>query len=128
MASDAKRRQAGALQKAHLPSPLRHFRNCHKTGLPHLGGRRTLTPMITRVLLALACSSAMTLAQPSAELVEANDAQRAAWGMTDEQYRLVHPSRRPGGDTYAYWDARGRGPFGNLLERIAGGPRRPVKL
>jgi hypothetical protein len=129
MASDEKRRQAGAPQKAHLPSPLRHFRNCYKTGLPHLGGRRTLAPMITRVLLVLACSSAMTLAQqPPAELVEANQAQRAAWGMTDVQYRLVHPSRRPGGDTYNYWKARERGPHGNLLERVPGGPRRPVKV
>jgi len=84
--------------------------------------------MITRVLLVLICTSAMTLAQPSAEAVEAAEAQRAAWGMNDAQYRLVHPSRRPGGDTYAYWTERNRGPHGNLLERVAGGPRRPVKL
>jgi hypothetical protein len=48
------------------------------------------------------------------------------WGLTMEQYRLVHPSRRPSGDTFKYWRARGRGPYGNLLERIPGGPLRPV--
>jgi hypothetical protein len=48
------------------------------------------------------------------------------WGLTMEQYQLVHPSRRPSGDTFKYWRARGRGPYGNLLERIPGGPLRPV--
>jgi hypothetical protein len=57
-----------------------------------------------------------------------NDARRVSWGLSQEQYLLVHPSRRPGGDTYNYWKARGRGPYGNLLERIPGGPRRPVKI
>lgn len=48
------------------------------------------------------------------------------WGLTMEQYRLVHPSRRPSGDTFKYWRARVRGPYGNLLERLPGGPIRPV--
>lgn len=48
------------------------------------------------------------------------------WGLTMEQYQLVHPSRRPSGNTFKYWRARGRGPYGNLLERIPGGPLRPV--
>ncbi len=48
------------------------------------------------------------------------------WGLTMEQYRLVHPSRRPSGDAFKYWRARSRGPYGNLLERIPGGPLRPV--
>lgn len=50
------------------------------------------------------------------------------WGITFEQYLLLDPSRRPGGDTYKYWRERKRGPYGNLVERIAGGPRRPVKF
>ncbi len=50
------------------------------------------------------------------------------WGITFEQYLLIDPSRRPGGDTYKYWRERKRGPYGNLLERIPGGPRRPVKF
>jgi hypothetical protein len=48
------------------------------------------------------------------------------WGLTMEQYLLIDPSRRPSGDTFKYWSARGRGPYGNLLERIPGGPLRPV--
>jgi hypothetical protein len=45
-----------------------------------------------------------------------------------EQYALIDPSRRPSGDTFKYWKARKRGPYGNLLERVPAGPRRPVKL
>ena len=75
--------------------------------------------------------------------VDESEAQRIKWGLSEAQYRLVHPSRRPGGDTYNYWkdrtvrvtDGNGkvlfetkRGPYGNLLERIPGGPRRPVKI
>ena len=74
---------------------------------------------------------------------EPADNQRIKWGLSEEQYRLVHPSRRPGGATYEYWKARTvrvmagngtvlyeikRGPHANLLERIPGGPRRPVKI
>jgi hypothetical protein len=53
---------------------------------------------------------------------------REKWGLTMEQYALVDPSRRPSGDTFKYWKARKRGPYGNLLERVPGGPRRPVKI
>ena len=53
---------------------------------------------------------------------------REKWGLTMEQYALIDPSRRPSGDTFKYWKARKRGPYGNLLERVPGGPRRPVKL
>ena len=53
---------------------------------------------------------------------------REKWGLTMEQYSLIDPSRRPSGDTFKYWKARKRGPYGNLLERVPGGPRRPVKL
>ena len=56
------------------------------------------------------------------------EAQRIKWGLSEEQFLLVDRSRRPGGDTYDYWKARGRGPHGNLLERVPGGPRRPVKI
>jgi len=56
------------------------------------------------------------------------EAQRIKWGLSEEQFLLVDRSRRPGGDTYDYWKARGRGPHGNLLERLPGGPRRPVKI
>lgn len=53
---------------------------------------------------------------------------REKWGLTMEQYALIDPARRPSGDTFKYWKARKRGPYGNLLERVPGGPRRPVKL
>jgi hypothetical protein len=53
---------------------------------------------------------------------------REKWGLTMEQYALIDPSRRPSGDTFKYWKARKRGPYGNLLERVPGGPRRPVKI
>lgn len=52
---------------------------------------------------------------------------REKWGLTIEQYALIDPSRRPSGDTFKYWKARKRGPYGNLLERVPGGPLRPVK-
>ena len=53
---------------------------------------------------------------------------REKWGLTMEQYVLIDPSRRPNGDIFKYWKARKRGPYGNLLERVPGGPRRPVKF
>ena len=53
---------------------------------------------------------------------------REKWGLTMEQYVLIDPSRRPNGDTFKYWKARKRGPYGNMLERVPGGPRRPVKF
>ena len=53
---------------------------------------------------------------------------REKWGLTMEQYVLIDPSRRPNGETFKYWKARKRGPYGNLLERVPGGPRRPVKF
>jgi len=81
-------------------------------------------------LLALTASVS---AQPANPLVPAVEAEKKPsvlekWGITYEQYFLIHPSRRPGGDTYKYWRERKRGPYGNLLERIPGGPRRPVKF
>lgn len=87
-------------------------------------------------------AAAQEMAAPKAPADEM-EAQRIKWGLSPEQYRLVHPSRRPGGDTYNYWkdrtvrvtDRNGkvlsetkRGPHANLLERIPGGPRRPVKI
>jgi hypothetical protein len=81
-----------------------------------------------KVLLLLLASVSVSLAQSEQQAAEANTKQREKWGLTEAQYRLVDKSRRPGGSTYAYWEARKRGPYGNLLERIAGGPRRPVKF
>lgn len=87
-------------------------------------------------------AAAQEVAAPKAPSDE-GEAQRIKWGLSPEQYQLVHPSRRPGGDTYNYWknrtvrvtDRNGkvlfetkRGPHANLLERIPGGPRRPVKI
>lgn len=77
--------------------------------------------------------TASVSAQPANPLVPAVEAEKKPsvlekWGITYEQYFLINPSRRPGGDTYKYWRERKRGPYGNLLERIPGGPRRPVKF
>jgi hypothetical protein len=66
----------------------------------------------------------LTTAEAPAPTISA----REKWGLTMEQYALIDPSRRPSGDTFKYWKARKRGPYGNLLERVPGGPRRPVKL
>ena len=81
-------------------------------------------------LLLFLCAFSAVGQEPSAAKAKPDefDAQRVAWGLSEEQYLLVGRSRRPGGDTYSYWQARGRGPYGNLLERIPGGPRRPVKI
>ncbi len=57
-----------------------------------------------------------------------DELQRAAWKLTVEQYALVHPSRRPGGVMYNFHKQFQRGPHGNLMERIPGGPLRPVAL
>jgi hypothetical protein len=81
------------------------------------------------VLLALTLPAS---AQEVPVLAEEDAARKPTvlekWGITFEQYLLIDPSRRPGGDTYKYWRERKRGPYGNLLERIPGGPRRPVKF
>jgi len=70
------------------------------------------------------------LAQDAVDVVTAGSTRKITamekWGLTMEQYLLIDPSRRPSGDTFKYWSARGRGPYGNLLERIPGGPLRPV--
>jgi hypothetical protein len=91
---------------------------------------------VMRWILILLCAvvASPALAQEAEVLV--TDEQPAPkpptvlekWGITFEQYLLIDPSRRPGGDTYKYWRERKRGPYGNLLERIPGGPRRPVRF
>jgi hypothetical protein len=82
------------------------------------------------LLVVFMVSAASALAQdPSA--AEASGARPTVlerWNITVEQYYLIDPSRRPGGETFKYWRERKRGPYGNLLERIPGGPRRPVKF
>jgi len=72
----------------------------------------------------LAQEALLTTAEAPAPTISA----REKWGLTMEQYALIDPSRRPSGDTFKYWKARKRGPYGNLLERVPGGLRRPVKL
>jgi hypothetical protein len=86
-------------------------------------------PLLIVCLLLISCSLATAQEPSAAKATPAElDAQRVSWGLSEEQFLLVHRSRRPGGDTYNYWQARGRGPYGNLLERLPGGPRRPVKI
>ena len=87
--------------------------------------------MIRILAIALLFTSSVAMAQEPGEAKATPaevEAQRLAWGLSPEQFLLVNRSRRPGGDTYDYWKARGRGPYGNLLERVPGGPRRPVKI
>jgi hypothetical protein len=57
---------------------------------------------------------------PTAEAPVPKITAREKWGLTMEQYALIDPSRRPSGDTFKYWKARKRGPYGNLLERVPG--------
>lgn len=73
-------------------------------------------------------AAAQEVAVTAAETVPSTISAREKWGLTMEQYALIDPSRRPSGDTFKYWKARKRGPYGNLLERVPGGPRRPVKF
>ncbi len=78
-----------------------------------------LTPALAQEVLP----AVVTLAPAAAP---AKPAVKIPWGLTIDQYRLVDPSRRPGGSTFTYQRARGRGPFGNLLEHVPGGPQRSV--
>jgi len=81
------------------------------------------------LILALApFTAAQEVAVAPAETGPLKISAREKWGLTMEQYVLIDPSRRPNGDTFKYWKARKRGPYGNLLERVPGGPRRPVKF
>lgn len=73
-------------------------------------------------------AAAQEVAVTPAETGTSTVSAREKWGLTMEQYALIDPSRRPSGDTFKYWKARNRGPYGNLLERVPGGPRRPVKF
>ena len=89
-------------------------------------------PMRFAIILLLFALSWPTAAQEvavaPAETGLLKISAREKWGLTMEQYALLDPSRRPSGDIFKYWKARKRGPYGNLLERVPGGPRRPVKL
>ena len=84
------------------------------------------------LLIVFLASASAGLAQDvlltTAEAPAPKITAREKWGLTMEQYALIDPSRRPSGDTFKYWKARKRGPYGNLLERVPGGPRRPVKI
>jgi hypothetical protein len=84
-------------------------------------------------LLTLLLAAAPALAQEVVPFVPvttttepAKTAVKIPWGLTIDQYRLVDASRRPGGSTFTYQRARGRGPHGNLVEHVPGGPRRSV--
>ena len=86
-----------------------------------------------RWFLVLMFISALPVAAQDAAVASVDAAPpkitaREKWGLTMEQYMLIDPSRRPSGEAFKYWKARKRGPYGNLLERIPGGPRRPVKF
>ena len=87
---------------------------------------RRLLPLLSLALVASAFGQSVE-AKPSGEPAPKVSA-REKWGLTMEQYMLIDPSRRPSGEAFKYWKARKRGPYGNLLERIPGGPRRPVKF
>lgn len=84
------------------------------------------------VLPLFLATAVLAVAQDAAVLDDREEVQNPTvlekWDITLEQYLLIDPSRRPGGDTYQYWRERKRGPYGNLLERIPGGPRRPVRF
>ena len=97
-------------------------------------GARRADFRIMRALLLLLFTASVVIAQdlPAVEKPAAVEAPppaktlREVWGLTVAQYQLVDPSRRRNGDTYKYFSASRRGPHGNMLERIPGGPRRPV--
>lgn len=88
--------------------------------------------------LLLAMASSLTAQQPDAAAapqsqkkaapLTPDELQRSAWKLSVEQYALVHPSRRPGGVMYNFHKKFQRGPHGNLMERVPGGPLRPVAL
>jgi hypothetical protein len=85
-------------------------------------------------LLTLLLAAAPALAQEVVPVVPVTTttattekpAVKIPWGLTIDQYRLVDASRRPGGSTFTYQRARGRGPHGNLVEHVPGGPQRSV--
>jgi len=80
--------------------------------------------LVTMAFPALAQESVSVSAESGAPKITA----REKWGLSMEQYTLIDPSRRPSGEAFKYWKARKRGPYGNLLERIPGGPLRPVRF
>lgn len=80
------------------------------------------------ILASAPFAAAQEVAVAPAETGPLKISAREKWGLTMDQYVLIDPSRRPNGDTFKYWKARKRGPYGNLLERVSGGPRRPVKF
>jgi hypothetical protein len=84
--------------------------------------------LIIFFLMSASAGVAQEVLLTTAEAPVPKISAREKWGLTMEQYVLIDPSRRPNGDTFKYWKARKRGPYGNLLERVSGGPRRPVKF
>ena len=85
---------------------------------------RVLVLLFALILPSLARDTAVPAEEGAMKIATA----REKWGLTMEQYMLIDPSRRPSGEAFKYWKARKRGPYGNLLESVPGGPRRPVKF
>ena len=88
--------------------------------------RYSLLALLLAVASALAQEVVPVVPPPTAAAAPTKTAVKIPWGLTIDQYRLVDPSRRPGGSTFTYQKARGRGPYGNLVEHVAGGPQRSV--
>jgi hypothetical protein len=94
---------------------------------------RVFIPVLLLALTSIAAAQQsdvpVVTQQPKKEAPKSPDElQQAIWKMNAEQYALVHPSRRPGGEMYKYHRPFKRGPHGNLLERLVGGPSRPVSF
>lgn len=52
------------------------------------------------ILLALTVTSMAQDPVATKSTPDEMDSQRSAWGLSEAQFRLVYPSRRPSGDTY----------------------------
>ena len=83
--------------------------------------------MKTVLFLLLTASLAWSQEEPPVEQKPARTLQEI-WKMTEQEYLRVHPSRRRDGEMFKYHRARARGPHGNLLERVPGGPVRPARV
>ena len=59
------------------------------------------------VLPLLLATTVLAVAQEPLVLADQEEVQKPTvlekWGITFEEYLLIDPSRRPGGDTYKYW-------------------------
>lgn len=83
--------------------------------------------MKSLLFLLLTASLASSQDEPAVEQKPARTLQEI-WKMTEQEYLRVHPSRRRDGEMFKFHRDRRRGPHGNLLERVPGGPVRPVRV